>query len=144
MIIQSPSNRTAAEVNSKNRLETASVSTEVSVDSILSGDGYEISSGTVTLTNAAESGIIYYENREDRNLVVIFATLSLGNPVGATDDFVTFRSTVGNNVSMTGGTGVPADTVNLVVGNQSTLDNDSEIFEQFDSDTVDHPPQKQH
>ncbi len=123
-------NRFVAEVDDTNRLITRSVSKPESVDDVLRGDGYLISTTSIILTDATQSGVLVFTNDEDRDLIVIELGINLGQSVGAVDGVVTVTTAVGLNLVMIGGAGTDLNNSNLIIGNPSTLAKTSEQGQQ--------------
>ncbi len=59
-----------AAVNSNNQLIVRTTSVQQHTKSTVDGNYYEATTGVVTLTNAAETGIIYLKNLEQNYLIV--------------------------------------------------------------------------
>jgi hypothetical protein len=75
-----------AKVTNDNRLSTTSV-TETEADRATDlGTRYNINTGTVTLTDAANTTVLYIKNNEDSDLIVTALIYNLGNSTGGTGD----------------------------------------------------------
>lgn len=57
-------------VDASNRISAKSITTTVQLDSSQNGDSYQIGSGVVTLTNACESPVIFFENNENFDVII--------------------------------------------------------------------------
>ena len=75
-----------AEVDSNNRLKTFSVSEGLSLDAAKKGENYNINTGSITLTSANESSVLYIKNNEDKNFVIEDVIIILGASTGGTGD----------------------------------------------------------
>lgn len=76
-----------AKVDSENRVRTLAVTVSSCDDATDKGNSYNINTGLVTLTSAAESGILYIKNGEDKHLHLSSVVVILGPSTGgsATD-----------------------------------------------------------
>ena len=81
-IIQDAASGNTARVNLDNTLSTHGINRTEAQHSTDKGDSYNINSGTVTLTTAGESGILYFKNNEDRNVHVDGLVMILGPSTG--------------------------------------------------------------
>ena len=122
-IIQDAATGKTARVNLDNTLATHSINiTEAEHASDL-GQSYNVNSGLITLTSAAESGILYFKSNEDVNIHVDSLVIILGPSTGGvTTDTTRIRiysnPTTGTLIS----NAVNADTVqNRNVGATSAL-----------------------
>jgi hypothetical protein len=68
--IQDPRGHQVAFVNKQNRLETESVTIAESLKETELGFGYNINTGVIPLTSSTESGVLYFKNLEDHEIVV--------------------------------------------------------------------------
>lgn len=68
-----------AQVNAQGRLACASVTSSAQVIASTLGDRFNINTGTITLTNATETSLIYVKNNEDSELFVTSVVYILGN-----------------------------------------------------------------
>ena len=80
-IVGGPAN-TKAKVNLSQRLTVAATNRTAAKQSVLLADSFNIISGSVNLTSANESGILYIKNNENRDLVMEFAAVDLGPSTG--------------------------------------------------------------
>ncbi len=113
-----------AAVDTTNKLETHSVQESEIQEATEKGDGYNINSSLVTLTNAAESGILYLKNNETRDFDVDSVVVILGPSTGgATTDTTRVRfyknPTTGTLISDANTTGLINSNANF--GSSSTL-----------------------
>ena len=91
-----------AKVCADNRLSVESVNTEAGAEASQIGDAYNINTGTIALTTANESAVMYVKNNEDQDLVVTTIVFLLGNSTAGTGDLelaVFSNPTVGTVVS---------------------------------------------
>ena len=82
MIIQDSSTGLTAKVSINNRLQVHSITTTEASTAAAEGDGYNINTGLITLTDAAESGVLYIQNNEDRDLQIEFLEVILAPSTG--------------------------------------------------------------
>ena len=75
-----------AQVDSKGRLRTYSVSEGFSIDAAANGENYNINTGAITLTSANESAVLYMKNNEDKDFVIEDIIVILGASTGGTGD----------------------------------------------------------
>ena len=87
MIIQDAATGKTARVNQDNTLSTHSITISEAEHASDLGQSYNINSGLITLTSAAESGVLYYKNNEDVNVHIDSIVVILGPSTGgaATD-----------------------------------------------------------
>ncbi len=76
-IVGGPAN-TKAKVNLSQRLTVAATTRSTRKQAVLLADSYNLVSGSITLTSANESGIIYVKNNENRDLLIETASVDLG------------------------------------------------------------------
>lgn len=117
-------NAKEAAVDNNNRISAKSI-TEATADRACdTGNRYNINSGTVNLTNSAESAILFFHNHEDSDYVINEFVFNIGDSSGGGPEVI-MRVYFG----ATGGTLVtdetPADiVVNQNLGSNNTLDAD--------------------
>ena len=122
-IIQDASTGKTARVNLDNTISVHGINLSEAEHATDIGDSYNINSGTITLTTAGESGVLYFKNNEDRNIHVDGLVMILGPSTGgATTDTTRIRvysnPTTGTLIS----TALAADIVqNRNFGISSTL-----------------------
>ena len=80
-IVGGPAN-TKAKVNLSQRLATSATSRTAAKQSVLLADSYNIISGSIDLTSANETGVLYVKNNENRDLIIEFASIDLGPSTG--------------------------------------------------------------
>lgn len=126
MIIQDAATGKTARVNSDNTLAVHSITISEAEHATDLGQSYNINSGTVVLTSANVSGVLYFKNNEDINIHIDHVIILLGNTTGgdATDSAtvkVLSNPTTGTVIS----DAVDADMIqNRNVGESSVLDAD--------------------
>ena len=81
-IIQDSATGLTAKVSVNNRLQVHSITTSEASTAATEGDGYNINTGLITLTDAAESGVLYIQNNEDRDLQIEFLEVILAPSTG--------------------------------------------------------------
>lgn len=90
-----------AKVNSDNKLETVTISTDIQQDASINKQLFRISTPVITLTSANNSTLLYVRNDDpNNNLIVPNIIISVGNSTGNTGDLVT---SIGR-ANVTGGT----------------------------------------
>lgn len=72
-----------AKVNNNQRLYVNSVSTQEDKNANKVGDAYNINTGPITLTDAADTPVIYVKNQEAQDLHVYAIAVGLGTATGA-------------------------------------------------------------
>lgn len=82
MIIQDSSTGSTAKVSVNNRLQVHSITTTEASTAATEGDAYNINTGLITLTDATESGVLYIQNNEDRDLQIEFLEMILAPSTG--------------------------------------------------------------
>ena len=123
-ILEDGASGRTARVNSDNTLATHSINiTEAEHASDL-GQSYNVNSGLITLTSAAESGVLYFKSNENINVhidsfIIILGPSTGGSATDTTQVRVYSDPTTGTLISGA----VDADTVqNRNVGSSATLD----------------------
>ena len=82
-IVGGPAN-TKAKVNLSQRLTVAATTRAVRRQAVLLSDSFNIISGSITLTSANETGILFVKNNETRDLILEFVSIDLGPSTGGT------------------------------------------------------------
>jgi len=75
-----------AKVDVNNRLQTLSVSLAAAQASAIEGDTYNINTGTINLTSANESALLYLKNNGIKDIHVTTIGYLLGNSTGGSGD----------------------------------------------------------
>jgi hypothetical protein len=75
-----------AKVDSQNRLHTHSVTEGLVEHASSNGNSYNINTGTITLTSANESGLLYLKNNSDSDIHIASIGYLMGNSTGGTGD----------------------------------------------------------
>lgn len=86
IILDGSGNGYAAEVDNKNRLQTLSVTLDVGQRSAIDGDTYNINTGSINLTTANESALLYLSNTGTSSLHITTIGYLIGNSTGGTGD----------------------------------------------------------
>jgi len=125
-----------AQVNSKNRLVTESVTFDREDDAISAEVGYQLTSGQVSYTSGGTpAGVFYMKNMEDVDVVLDRVVLMIGTATGATGDW--FHRIIRNP---TGGTlisnAVPGGISNSNHGSANLLNGGTDIYKGTESDTI--------
>jgi hypothetical protein len=124
-----------AKITENNRVAVESVAITAEDDSIRIGEGWQISTGPVSFTGAAQSAILYVKNDGPRNFVLDRAVLILGTSTGGTGDW-TFQ--VLRNPGQNGTIVTNAVTAGISNSNHgSGLVPDALLYRGVEGDTVD-------
>ena len=111
-----------AKVDSGNRLHTHSVTETIAENASENGEAFNVNTGTINLTTANESGVLYFKNNGDKPIHIISIGYLLGNSTGGSGDVtlkVTKNSTAGTVIS----DAVPVPILeNKNVGSSNVLD----------------------
>jgi len=75
-----------AKVTDENRIETASIVEDENAHACVLGDKYNINTGDITLTDAAETTVLYIKNNETNDLVITSFIYNLGATTSGTGD----------------------------------------------------------
>lgn len=75
-----------AAVSGGNRLESLAITEDYNTFHTTLGHAYNINTGTVTLTNATETGMLYIKNNEDRDLIITALIYMVGASTGGSGD----------------------------------------------------------
>ena len=127
MIIQDAATGKTARVNQDNTLAAHSITISEAEHATDLAQSYNVNSGLITLTSAAESGVLYFKSNEDVAIHIDSVIIILGPSTGGvTTDTTQVRvysnPTTGTLIS----TALAADTVqNRNVGASSTLEADT-------------------
>jgi len=77
-----------AKVDNGNRLHTHSVSESIIEFAALNGESYNINTGTITLTTANESAVLYFKNNGENPINIASVGYLLGNSTGGAGDLL--------------------------------------------------------
>lgn len=110
-----------AKVDSANRLYTFSTIQDEFTLGVSEGEAFSISTGVINLTSANESGVLYFKNLEDRDVIVKELFIQTGISTGGSGDVI--RT---DYIAPTGGTLISAASagikINLNAGSLKTID----------------------
>lgn len=110
-----------AEVDEYNRLQTLSVSLDASQRSAIDGETYNINTGTINLTTANESALLYLKNTGATDLHLTSIGYLLGNSTGGSGDtLMTVKRNPTAGTVVSGATSVDIN-VNKNFGSTKTL-----------------------
>lgn len=112
-------------VDSNNRAHTFSVSQTIAEAAAREGDSYNINTGTINLTTANKSCVLYLKNNGNIYLAILTIGFLLGNSSGGTGDLtlsVTKNPTTGTIIS---GASPVLTNENKNAGSSQTLDVDT-------------------
>ncbi len=113
-----------AKVDSENHLHTFAVTQTLQEWHAIQGDGYNVNTGNITLTNASASAVYYLKNNEDRDIIITSLVYLIDDSTGGT---AALKCDVDRNP--TGGTIVDTATASAPVnrnhGSAKTLTVDS-------------------
>ena len=90
-----------AKVDSDNRVHTNAISREEVVQSVFLGNGYNINTGAVTITNdTTDNAIFYLKNNGNDDLIVHEILIILGTSTGGVGDgtLKVFRNPTGGTI----------------------------------------------
>ena len=91
-IIEDGASGRTARVNTDNTLSVHSIAISEAEHATDLGQSYNINTGTITLTTAGVSGVLYFKNNEDINVHIDHIIILLGNTTGgATTDSTTIK-----------------------------------------------------
>ncbi len=76
----------SAQVGSDLRLRTSATTRTASENATIEGDSYNLNTGIVTLTNTADTPVMYVKNNEDRNLHIQTIVVILGASASGTGE----------------------------------------------------------
>ncbi len=104
MIIQDAQFGYSAKVDKSNRLDTRGITKTETANATVEADSYNVNTGLITLTTAAESGVMYMKNNEDRDInidavVVIFGPSTAGSATDTNQIRIYKNTTTGTLVS---------------------------------------------
>ena len=124
MIIQDAATSKTARVNLDNTLSVHSVTISEAEHATDLGQSYNINTGTIALTSAGVSGVLYFKNNEDINIHVDHIIVLLGNTTGGVTTDSTEIKVLSNPTAGTVISGATdADMIqNRNIGASSTLD----------------------
>ena len=123
-----------AKVDSRNRITTTSVVVGGEADAITLGNGYQVSSGQVSYTNANAIPTLYICNGEEEDLVIdrIIVMLGTSNGTGDWNHQILRNPTAGTIIS----NAVSAGISNSNHGSTNVLNNGASIFKGVVGDTL--------
>jgi len=113
-------------VGNNNRLFVESTTRTEREEEALLGEAYIVGTGFVNLTGTSITGVLYFKNNEDVDLVITRFLIGVKKSSGGTENFVT-GIIYKNPTSMVLGTGSPLIINNVNFGSSNTIDADSEI-----------------
>jgi hypothetical protein len=119
--IKNGSNGNIAEVTATGRLKTYGVSESIVENAAENGNSFNINTGTINLTSANKSAVLYLKNNSDREIHIASIGFLLGNSTGGTGDVlleVIKNPTAGTIVS---GASAVAINENKNAGSSNTL-----------------------
>ena len=84
-VIKSGDNGNTAKVTSDGLLQTYATTRDSFTQVNLDGDAYNINTGFITLTNAADTPVLYLKNNETRDFLVTAIAVGVKDSTGGTD-----------------------------------------------------------
>ena len=82
-----------AKVNTNNRLHTAAVITTEDARATKDGDSFNLSTGLITLTDAAQTSLLYIKNNEEKDLILDTVEIGFNTSTGgSTTDMIEIYS----------------------------------------------------
>lgn len=109
-----------AAVSKKNRMSTDALVVSESVDETFNGNAYNVNTGSINLTSATASGVLYAENTGTKDIVITSLFYLLGSSTGGSGDWAVdvYRNpTTGTLISA----GTSFDAVNRNFGSANSL-----------------------
>lgn len=98
-----------AKVGATNRLYTFAIAENFEEFANKEGDAYNINTGTITLTDAVDTPVLYLKNNEDKDLIVTALAIGAGPSTGAATDANAVITVVRNPTVGTIITSTPTD-----------------------------------
>lgn len=109
-----------ASVDTTNRIATRSIVEGGEIEAAVNGDQYYVTSGSVTLTNAAESAVIWYQNEEEFSLLLDEIIFGAAVSTGGTTNVCALSVTI-NPTGLTSGSSTEVIDLNANIGSSKTL-----------------------
>lgn len=121
MILDGTGDGNKAKVDSDNRVHALSISATVQEDGAINGNTYNINTGTITLTSASESALLYFKNNGSNDVQITSIGYLIGNSTGGTGDLSpkVIRNPTGGTI-VSGAVDVPVN-INKNFGSFNTL-----------------------
>lgn len=121
-------------VDEQNRLNVFSVTETILQKASDDGDSFNVNTGTINLTSASKSSLLYLKNNSDRNIVISTIGFLIGNSTGGSGDMlseVIRNPRIGTIVTNS----VPVDiNINKNFGSSKTLSADA--YKGVEGDTI--------
>lgn len=110
----------SAQVTPSNKLQTLTVTEDISAHHCFEEEAYNVNTGTISLTSAGESGVLYFKNLEDEEIIISAFFYLLGTNTGGSGDTLVqvHRNPTGGTL-ISGGTAIIP--VNRNFGSSRTL-----------------------
>lgn len=108
------------QVTKSNKIQTLSVTEDISAHHCFEEEAYNVNTGTISLTSAGESGALYFKNLEDTEIIISAFFYLLGTNTGGSGDTLVqvHRNPTGGTLISNGTTITP---VNRNFGSSKTL-----------------------
>lgn len=107
-------------VDSSNRALTRAITEGEAFEALGKGDHYAVTSGAITLTNTSANAMLYFQNDEDKDILIDRIIVNTDDSTGGTDD--QFILTLYKNPDgLTSGAGTDVTQVNTNFGSSNTL-----------------------
>lgn len=123
--IKSGSTGKVAKVDEHKRLHVDAITFGRSEQEVELGNGYNINTGIINLTSANKSGILYFKNTEDFDIVITSIFYILGNSNSNGDTLVTILKNPTTGTVISDAVVCEMDSVNRNFGSSFTLKDNS-------------------
>jgi hypothetical protein len=108
-----------AAVDATNRLLVEAVTESEQLEATAHGESFQIGSGPITLTNTADSAVLFYKNNEDRDIIITAVNVTSSKQTGSSAGvFLAKLWTEGTALSA----GTAQTALNNNFGSNNTLD----------------------
>jgi hypothetical protein len=111
-------------VDDTNRAKVRAVTESTAIEAATEGEQFIITSGSITLTNASASAVLWFQNEQDYDLIMDRIIFSAGVSTGGTTNVCTIASKI-NPTGLTSGASTEAIDINSNFGSTKTLDTSS-------------------
>lgn len=119
----------SAGVDNTNKLQTRAVTKDGALEASIDGNAYALTSGSITLTSATSSAVLWFQNEEEFPLIMERVVFGAGVSTGGTGP-CTITSQI-NPTGLGSGSGTEVIDINSNIGSTQTLTtSESEIGQQ--------------
>ena len=120
-IVNGVGNGNRMKVDETNRGFVRAIAEDGTIEAAEDGNAYFLTSGAVSLTDAASNGVFYYKHEEDWDAIIDRIIFSAGISTGGTTNLCTVTATI-NPTGMTSGSGSDLTAINNNFGSNNALD----------------------